>query len=103
MYKVACTRKEASCIIGNLLRELCPICERCQGLADDELALSTEGGLVIAGKELSAIEGRSVFTGEPVMVQFTEYGFELHGNLEEVQKIRKTRCLYGAVHTSKEG
>lgn len=103
MYKIACTRKEASCIVGNLLRELSPICERCQGLTDDELVLSTEDGLVIAGKELAAIEGRSIFSGEPIMVKFTEYGFELHGNLEEVQKIRKTRCLYGAVRTSKEG
>lgn len=103
MYRVACTRKEASCIIGNLLLELRPMCERCRNLADDQLALSTEDGLVITGRDIVAVEGRSVFSGEPVKVRFTDCGFELYGSPEEVQRVRKTRCAYGTVHSPKEG
>ena len=45
MYKVACSRKEASCIIGSLLVELAPVCEKCGGLPDGVLNLQTEAGL----------------------------------------------------------
>ena len=44
MYKVACSRKEASCIIGSLLVELAPVCEKCGGLPDGVLNLQTEAG-----------------------------------------------------------
>ena len=103
MYRVACTRKEASCIIGNLLLELRPMCERCRSLADDELALSTEDGLVIIGRDIAAVEGCSVFSGETIKVQLTDYGFEFYGSPKEVQRVRNTRCAYGTVHSPKEG
>ena len=41
MYKVACSRKEASCIIGSLLVELAPVCEKCGGLPDGVLNIVT--------------------------------------------------------------
>lgn len=102
MYRVACTRKEASCILGNLLLELRPVCEQCRNLADNEFILSTEEGLVIAGKDIMAVEGLSIFSGEPVKVRLTDYGFELYGSPEEVQRVRKKRCTYGTVHSPKE-
>ena len=42
MFKVACSRKEASCIIGSLLVELAPVCEKCGGSPDGVLNLQTE-------------------------------------------------------------
>ncbi len=61
MYKVACTRKEASCIIGSLFGELVPICKKCRQLKEDDIVLETESGLALEiggepdarGKELS--------------------------------------------------
>ena len=53
---VACTRKEASCILGNFFGELCPICEICRELLDDELALKTASGLTLEGEAVLVIE-----------------------------------------------
>ncbi|CBL40357.1 hypothetical protein CK3_05510 [butyrate-producing bacterium SS3/4] len=49
MYKIACTRKEASCILGSFFGELDLVCERCKGAPDGELLLSTTEGLVFIG------------------------------------------------------
>ena len=73
---VACTRKEASCILGNFFGELCPICEICRELLDDELALKTASGLTLEGEAVLVIEGHSSITGKPAKVKLTDYGFE---------------------------
>ena len=65
---VACTRKEASCILGNFFGELCPICEICRELLDDELALKTASGLTLEGEAVLVIEGHSSITGKPAKV-----------------------------------
>lgn len=75
-YMVACTRKEASCILGNFFGELCPICEICRELLDDELALKTASGLTLEGEAVLVIEGHSSITGKPAKVKLTDYGFE---------------------------
>lgn len=57
MYKVACSRKEASCIIGSLLVELAPVCEKCGGVPDGVLNLQTEAGLSLTGAPTSSSQG----------------------------------------------
>ena len=103
MYRVACTRKETSCILGNFFGELLPICELCRALPDDELALMTSDGLSLEGRADLVIEGHSSVTREPAKVKLTDYGFEFFGDITEIAKIRSARCIYGAVHTAKEG
>lgn len=104
MYKVACTRKEASCILGNFFEELTPACERCQALADNEVCLMTESGLALEGEATLEITGHSTFTGKPARARLTDYGFEFDGDVIEIAHIRRARCLHhGAVHASKEG
>lgn len=94
MYRVACTRKEASCILGNFFGELSPICPRCRGLPDDGLVLVTEGGLRLEGTASLVIEGHGSQTGEPATVKLTDYGFEFYGDIAEITRIRETRCGY---------
>lgn len=104
MYKVACTRKEASCILGNFFEELAPPCERCRTLAVNEVALLTENGLTLEGEATLEIAGHSTFTGKSARVKLTDYGFEFDGDVAEIVHIRRARCSYhGAVHASKEG
>lgn len=104
MYRVACTRKEASCIIGNLVTGLVPTCDKCRGLPDDCLSILTEQGLNLKGLLLAEIVGTSAYTGKPVRFKLTDYGFEFWGDFKELTLIRKARCLYfGAVHPAKEG
>ncbi len=74
MCKVACTRKEASCIIGNLFRELVPICERCRRLPEDSVVIKTESGLIVNGTEPLAIEGKSSISGRDIKIKLTDYG-----------------------------
>lgn len=83
---------------------LVPVCERCRELRDDCLVLITADGLVFEG-EATEIEGSSVFTGEPVKIKFTEYGFEFYGDVTELGQIRGARCLFvhGTVSPAKEG
>lgn len=76
MYKVACSRKEASCIIGSLLVELAPVCEKCGGLPDSVLNLQTEAGLSLTGDADVLITGHSIISGKPVRIKLTDYGFE---------------------------
>ena len=74
MYKVACSSKEASCIIGSLLVELAPVCEKCGGLPDGVLNLQTEAGLSLTGDADVLITGHSIISGKPVRIygQFVE-------------------------------
>ena len=78
MYKIACTRKEASCILGSFFGELDPVCERCKGAPDGELTF----------------EGHSAMTGAPALAKITDYGFEFEGDITEITRIREMRCLY---------
>ena len=71
MYKVACSRKEASCIIGSLLVELAPVCEKCGGLPDGVLNLQTEAGLSLTGNADVLITGHSIISGKPVRIKLT--------------------------------
>ncbi|MDL2288761.1 fold protein [Oscillospiraceae bacterium OttesenSCG-928-F05] len=85
--KVACTPKEAACIIGNLFAEIKPICEVCEVLGDGEFVLF--GALVGVDDEYA-------------YVKLKDYGFDYYGDVETLEHIRETRCLYGAVGTAKE-
>ncbi len=105
MYRVACTLKEASCILGNLFGELRPVCETCRDRPDDKLVLKTEGGLTLTGEAGLIIEGHVALTGEPAKAQLTDYGFEFFGDITEIARIRNARCVYvgRTVDTAKEG
>lgn len=105
MYRVACTRKEASCILGNFFSELSQVCENCQRRPRDELALITRDGLKLTGEASLTIEGRSSITGEPATVKLTDYGFEFYGDIAEIERIRKGRCVSygGTVYPAEEG
>lgn len=94
MYKVACTRKEASCIIGSLFGELDTICGLCRNLEDNDFAIATAGGLSLCGKADATITGHSIVSGTPIQIKLTEYGFEFIGDIAELTHIRETRCLY---------
>ena len=80
MFKVACSRKEASCIIGSLLVELAPVCEKCGGSPDGVLNLQTEAGLSLTGNADVLITGHSIISGKPVRIKLTDYGFEYYGD-----------------------
>ena len=105
MYRVACTRKETSCILGNFFGELCPVCEGCRDRPDDKLALKTEGGLTLTGEADLIIEGHSALTGAPAKAQLTDYGFEFFGDITEIARIKNARCVYvgRTVDFAKEG
>ena len=94
MYKIACTRKEASCILGSFFGELELVCERCKGAPDGELLLSTTEGLVFIGDGELTFEGHSAMTGAPALAKITDYGFELEGDIPEITTLREMRCLY---------
>lgn len=105
MFRVACTLKEASCILGNFFGELCPVCEGCQDRPDGKLALKTMGGLTLEGEADLVIEGHSALTGKPAKAQLTDYGFEFFGDITEIARIRNARCVYvgRTVNSTKEG
>lgn len=105
MYRVACTLKEASCILGNFFSELCPTCEECRARLDDKLALKTTDGLALEVGPGLVIDGHSTLTGEPAKVKLTEYGFEFFGDITGIALIRNARCVYvgRTVDSSKEG
>ena len=102
--KVACSRKEASCIIGSLLVELAPVCEKCGGLPDGVLNLQTEAGLSLTGDADVLITGHSIISGKPVRIKLTDYGFEYYGDHAELARVREKRCVYHgrAVSPTKE-
>ena len=101
MYRVACTRKETSCILGNFFGELCPACEGCR----DRPALKTMDGLTLEGEADLVIEGHSALTGAPAKAKLTDYGFEFFGDITEIARIRIARCVYvgRTVDFAKEG
>lgn len=105
MYRVACTRREASCILGNFFRELSDECLDCQQHPRDELVLVTTNGLTLTGEAYMVITGHSAFTGEPATVRLTDYGFEFYGDIAELERIRKGRCVGygGTVYPAEEG
>lgn len=93
MYRFACTRREASCILGNFFAELSDVCLDCQQRPRDELTLVTTNGLTLTGEASAVITGHSSFTGEPATVKLTDYGFELYGEIAEIDRIREARCV----------
>lgn len=96
--------KRQAAYSGTFFGELCPICEICRELLDDELALKTASGLTLEGEAVLVIEGHSSITGKPAKVKLTDYGFEFFGDITEIARIRNARCCYiGTVHTAKEG
>ena len=101
MYRVACTLKEASCILGNFFGELCPTFFTRRA----KLALKTMDGLTLEGEADLVIEGHSALTGEPAKAQLTDYGFEFFGDITEIARIRIARCVYvgRTVDFTKEG
>lgn len=74
LTEFACTRRELSCIIGNLFTEIEPPCERC-GAADE---------ITISG---------TTYAGSRAVLIITEHGFRFDGPAEEVEQIRERRCL----------
>lgn len=74
LTEFACTRRELSCIIGNLFTEIEPPCDRC-GAADV---------LTISG---------TTYTGDRAVLTVTEHGFTFEGDPAAVAKIRERRCL----------
>ena len=104
MFKVACSRKEASGIIGSLLVELAPVCEKCGGSPDGVLNLQTEAGLSLTGNADVLITGHSIISGKPVRIKLTDYGFEYYGDRAELARVREKRCVYhgGTVSPAKE-
>lgn len=106
MYRAACTLKETSCILGNFFGELCPICEKCRDLSEDELVIMTASGLTLEGESVPCYRGHQLHHGEAAKVKLTDFGFEFFGDdvtEEEVARVRNARCCYiGTVDTSKE-
>lgn len=94
MYKVACTRKEASCIIGSLFGELVPICKKCRQLKEDDIVLETESGLALEIGENLTLEGKSSLSGKPIKIRLTDYGLEFYGDIAEITRVKEARCVY---------
>ena len=74
LTEYACTRRELSCIIGNLFTEIEPPCGKC----GDVDALTISG---------------TTYTGARAVLTVTEHGFTFDGNPAEVARIRERRCL----------
>lgn len=72
MLKVACTKSEASCLIGNLFVELMPPCDICG-----------QNDLIIKGKTYSNAEA---------VVVIRDYGFDFYGVQSDIESIRKKEC-----------
>lgn len=94
MYKIACTRKEASCIIGNLFQELAPVCKECRSFPEGVASISTVGGLTLKIATDLTIEGHGDLSGKPTKIRLTDYGFEFYGDITELTRIRQARCVY---------
>lgn len=74
VLKFACTKKELSCIIGNLFLEISPPCGSCD-----------DGFITISG---------TAYTGERVELKITDWGFLYSGGAGDIERIRKEICLY---------
>jgi hypothetical protein len=77
MLKFACTAKELSCIIGSLFIELESPCALCED------------------KEQIIICGTS-YTGQRAVLFIGKDGLYFDGDAEDLNEIRKTRCISGA-------
>lgn len=82
VLKFACTKKELSCIIGNLFAELYPPCGSC-------------------GDDVITISGVA-YTGERVELKITDWGFLYSGSAQDIERIRKGLCLYDKSTTATE-
>ena len=86
--QIACTRKELSCIISNLLSEIKDICDVCDTLNDGDLVI----GGIIAGTD-----------DDHAYIKVTESGFEYYGPHDILNCVRKARCAaHGAFGTTEE-
>jgi len=84
MYKVACSKKELSCIISNIFEELLPICGSCS-------------------EDVIRIKGRLAGTKKVATIEITDYGCNYNGDIKILEDIRKKRCLYNAtINTTEE-
>ncbi|MCL2856213.1 MAG: hypothetical protein FWE19_00615 [Oscillospiraceae bacterium] len=81
--KVACTRKELSCIIANLFAEVKPICDVCDALLDSDLVL----GGALAGSD-----------DDFAYIKVTEYGFDYYGDYDVLDRVRRARCPSGTLN-----
>lgn len=78
MRKIACSKRELSCLISNLFSELLPLCDsECSKLSSDDL--------IIFGK-LIGLE-------EMATIRITEYGCDYIGNEKILDKILNKRCI----------
>ena len=82
MLKVACNKKELSCLISNIFEYLLPVCDIC------------ENRLVIKGK-LTGLE--SVAT-----IEIKDYGFDYTGDPGFLEALRNRRCIYEPINTTTE-
>ena len=82
--KVACTRKELSCIIANLFAEVKPVCDVCEALLDSDLVI----GGAVAGTE-----------DDFAYIKVTEYGFDYYGDPVVLNRVRGARCLRGTFNS----
>ena len=79
MHKVACSRKELSCIIANLFSEVKPHCDcLCSELGEDDFALAG----TLTGTE-----------DDYAIIKLTDYGFDYYGDVEILNHIRGARCM----------
>lgn len=80
MYKVACSKRELSCIISNIFEELLPVCDECS--SND--------------KDVVVIKGRLVESGEIAVLKVTDYGCDFSGDVALLHRVRDGRCLMSA-------
>jgi len=73
--KIACPTNDINCIVGTLFTEINPPCGNCHN-----------NNLSISG---------ITYKGEQQTIIVTDYGFEYTGNKEDIESIRKCRCLNG--------
>jgi hypothetical protein len=80
MYKIACTKRELSCIISSIYEELLPVCDEC-GSNDNDVVV---------------IKGRLVESGEIAVLKVTDYGCDFSGDISLLYRVRDRRCLINA-------
>ena len=76
LIRYVCDKRELSCIISNLFKEVKEPCNRCKEKIDD---------LVICGITHKGIE---------VTIIIREYGFDYYGEPGIIEEIRNQRCPY---------
>ena len=94
MYKVACTRKEASASSGACLESSSRYAKKCRQLKEDDIVLETESGLALEIGENLTLEGKSSLSGKPIKIRLTDYGLEFYGDITEITRVKEARCVY---------